>query len=161
LIRKHPLMRAVRVDKTCLMVLERTLQLFRKPDQLARLHPTYCMLTTPMEVLQTRARRLLELIQPLTPKLLAKAENDVSYLGSGSLPTQAIPSAVVTVEIEGLSASELAKRLRLDDACVFARIEEDRVCIDMRTIADAQIDAIAQALQRAANGIDTPQANRT
>lgn len=156
-IRKHPLMRAVRVDKTCLMILERTLQLFRKPDQLARLHPTYSMLTTPAEVLQTRARRLLELIQPLTPKLLAKTENSVSYLGSGSLPTQAIPSVVVTVQIEGLSASELAKRLRLDDACVFARIEQDRVCLDMRTIVDAQVDTVAQALRRAANGIDTPQ----
>ena len=48
-LRKHPLMRAVRVDKTCLMVLERTLQLFRDPARLRTEHPTYRMVTTPLE----------------------------------------------------------------------------------------------------------------
>src|SRR5208282_1031224 len=46
-IRKHPLMRALRVDKTCIMVLERTLRLFRDPELLRREHPTYRMITTP------------------------------------------------------------------------------------------------------------------
>ena len=61
-LRKHPLMRAVRVDKTCLMVLERTLQLFRDPARLQREHPTYRMISAPMDVLKSRAEKLARLI---------------------------------------------------------------------------------------------------
>jgi L-seryl-tRNA(Ser) seleniumtransferase len=60
-LRKHPLMRAVRVDKTCLMVLERTLQLFRDPARLRREHPTYRMMSTPLDVLKSRAAELARL----------------------------------------------------------------------------------------------------
>ena len=55
-IRKHPLMRALRVDKTCIMVLERTLHLFRDPELLRREHPTYRMMTTPPDALQAPRR---------------------------------------------------------------------------------------------------------
>jgi L-seryl-tRNA(Ser) seleniumtransferase len=69
-------------------------------------------------------------------------------LGSGTLPTEAIPSVAVTVSVEGLSASELARRLRMDDACVFSRIEEDLARLDMRTVSDDEVQAIAAALGR-------------
>ena len=60
-------------------------------------------------------------------------EAGAAYLGSGSLPTETIPSVMVSVSVPGLSASELARRLRLDEACVFSRIEDDLVRLDMRT----------------------------
>ncbi|HSA01582.1 MAG TPA: L-seryl-tRNA(Sec) selenium transferase, partial [Candidatus Paceibacterota bacterium] len=50
-LRQHPLMRALRVDKTCLMILERTLALFRRPERLAEVHPTYRMLAQGKDVL--------------------------------------------------------------------------------------------------------------
>ena len=58
-LRKHPLMRAVRADKTCLMVLERTLHLFRDPEKLRRENPTYRMVSTPLAALRARAEKLL------------------------------------------------------------------------------------------------------
>ncbi len=147
-IRAHPLMRAVRVDKTCLLVLERVLWLFRKPEGLPRVHPTYRMLCTPRETLESRAAKLIGLLAKAAPSASVKTVPGTSYLGSGSLPTEAIPSVVVTVEVPRMSASELARRLRLDDACVVGRIENDCVRLDMRTVTDAQLDSIAAAFGR-------------
>ncbi len=153
-LRKHPLMRALRVDKTCVMVLERTLHMFRDPELLRREHPTYRMICTPVEKLEARARALQELIAKVLSGSAKKITTTVgagsAYAGSGSLPTQAIPSVVLSVAVEGLTASEIARRLRMDPACVFARIENDLVLFDMRTITDEQVPVIAAALGRCA-----------
>lgn len=145
-LRRHPLMRAVRVDKTCLMILERTLQLFRNPDRLGRDHPTYRMMSAPKEALEARAKRLTEAVN--APDLSLTIREGAAYLGSGSLPTEAIPSVVVGVSLRGIGASELSRRLRLDEAAVFGRIESDEVCLDMRTITDAEAAVVASALNR-------------
>jgi len=149
-LRKHPLMRAVRVDKTCLMVLERTLQLYRDPARLPREHPTYRMISTPVDELRSRAQKLAHLISADAPKAKIEIAESQAYLGSGSLPTEAIPSFVMTVSLPEMSATELARRLRLDDACVFGRIENDRVCLDVRTLTDEQVPAVAAAVGRMA-----------
>lgn len=147
-LRKHPLMRAMRVDKTCLLVLERTLHLFRQPDLLRREHPTYRMLCTPVGALRGRAKTLADGLVRAVPGLTANIEASMAYLGSGSLPTEALPSVRVSVAVPGLSASELARRLRLDEACVFSRIEGDLVRLDMRTVTDEQVPAIVAAFGR-------------
>jgi L-seryl-tRNA(Ser) seleniumtransferase len=147
-LRKHPLMRAMRVDKTCLLVLERTLHLFRNPDLLRREHPTYRMICTPVGALRRRAKALADGLVEAAPGVSANIDASVSYLGSGSLPTEALPSARVSVSVPGLSASELARRLRLDKACIFSRIEDNLVRLDMRTITDEQVPAIAAAFGR-------------
>jgi L-seryl-tRNA(Ser) seleniumtransferase len=151
-IRKHPLMRAIRVDKTCVMVLERTLELFRFPERLTKNHPTYRMLSAPLDVLQARAENLLAGIKASLPMAEAGAMKTASYLGSGSLPTEAIPSAGVTVSIPPMSAAELSRSLRTDEACIFGRIENESVCLDMRTLTDDDIPRIVEALGRIAPG---------
>jgi L-seryl-tRNA(Ser) seleniumtransferase len=158
-LRKHPLMRALRVDKTCLMVLERTLYLFRRPDLLRREHPTYRMICTPVGALRGRAKTLAEDLAKAVPGLTASVEHSSAYLGSGSLPTKALPSVAVSVTVPGLSASELARRLRLDEACVFSRIEEDLVRLDMRTLTEEQVPAIVAAFGRIAlgTGVQSPE----
>ena len=155
-LRKHPLMRAMRVDKTCLMALERTLHLFRDPELLRREHPTYRMICTPLDMLHARAKALSEAVAQAAPKATLNPEASVAYLGSGSLPTETIPSVMVSVSVSGLSASELARRLRLDEACVFSRIEADLVRLDMRTITDEQVPALAAALGRSAHQAGHP-----
>jgi L-seryl-tRNA(Ser) seleniumtransferase len=149
-LRKHPLMRAVRVDKTCLMLLERTLHLFRDPARLAAEHPTYRMITTPPEALKARAKKLARLISAQAPKAQVTVAESQAFVGSGSLPTEALPSFVVTVGLPEMSVSALARKLRLDRACVFGRIESDRVCLDIRTLTDEQLPAVAAALGRIA-----------
>jgi L-seryl-tRNA(Ser) seleniumtransferase len=147
-IRKHPLMRALRVDKTCIMVLERTLRLFRDPELLRREHPTYRMMTTPPDVLQDRAQALAQAIRERAPRVKADLRASQAYLGSGSLPEEALPSFVVSISLPGRSAAELARALRLDPACIFGRIEHEQVLFDVRTITDEQVQAIAAALGR-------------
>ena len=153
-LRKHPLMRAMRVDKTCLLVLERTLHLFRDPGLLRREHPLYRMICTPVGALRSRAKTLTDAVAKAAPKAVLNTEVGAAYLGSGSLPTEAIPSVVVSVAVPGLRAAELARRLRLDDACVFCRIEDDLVRLDMRTLTEEQVPAIAAALGRVAQQAD-------
>lgn len=150
-LRRHPLMRAVRADKTCLMVLERTLHLFRDPERLRREHPTYRMICTPPDTLRRRARAMTDALARTAPTVGAKQADSVAYLGSGSLPTEAIPSVMVMVSLPGSSAAELARRLRLDEACIFSRIQDDLVRLDMRTITDEQVTMIAAAIARIAS----------
>jgi L-seryl-tRNA(Ser) seleniumtransferase len=147
-LRKHPLMRAVRVDKTCLLILERTLQLFRDPARLRQEHPTYRMLSTPLADLKARAEKLAKLIAASAPKVRPEISESQSFLGSGSLPTEAIPSFEVVLSVAEMSAAELARRLRMDDACVFGRIEDNRVRLDVRTLTDEQVPLVAAALGR-------------
>ncbi len=147
-LRKHPLMRAVRMDKTALMILERTLQLFRQPERLRQEHPTYRMISTSVETLQARANGLTDALALVAPAAAVTTGPSVSYLGSGSLPTEAIPSVMVSVALPGVSPSELARRLRSDEACVFGRIEADLVRLDVRTVTDAQIPVLAAAIAR-------------
>ena len=155
-LRKHPLMRAVRVDKTCLMVLERTLHLFRDPARLRREHPTYRMVSTPMETLRARGAELVRLLAAAAPQAKAEVGESSAYLGSGSLPTEALPSIEVKVSLPGLSAEELSRRLRMDEACIFGRIADDLVRLDMRTVTDEQVATLAEALARVAKGGKQP-----
>ena len=147
-LRKHPLMRAVRVDKTCLMILERTLQLFREPARLRVEHPTYRMICTSSAKLRKRANELAKLIAVAAPNVHTEVCESEAFLGSGSLPTEAIASFEVKLAVAGMSAFELARRLRLDAACVFGRIEDDCVRLDVRTLTDEQLPLIAEALGR-------------
>ena len=56
----------------------------------------------------------------------------------------------MTVSLPEISATELARRLRLDRACIFGRIENDRVCLDVRTLTDEQVPVIAATVGRIA-----------
>ncbi len=147
-LRSHPLMRAVRSDKTCLLVLERTLRLFRDPARLAQLNPTYQMLAATPESLNARAGKLLAALEAPGGNVTATIAPGSAYLGSGSLPTEAIPSVCVLVQVKGVGASDLLRALRMDQATVFARVESDTVHLDMRTLTDEQVPVVAAALRR-------------
>lgn len=149
-IRKHPLARACRPDKTQVMVLERTLALFRDVAKLAEKHPLYRMLAASRAELEGRAQKLqAAIVQAAAGAVTAEAVPSESYLGSGSLPMEAMPSFAVKVTSPGVKASELARRMRLDDAAVFGRIENDAVLLDARTLTDAQVPLVAAAVSRA------------
>ena len=92
-----PALRALRVDKTCLMALERTLHLFRDPEQLPGEHPLYRMLATPPDALRAARRGLARPSTRELPRPKLQSPRGVAYLGSGSLPMEAMPSLVVTV----------------------------------------------------------------
>ncbi|NBC10675.1 MAG: L-seryl-tRNA(Sec) selenium transferase [Planctomycetes bacterium] len=147
-IRAHPLARAFRIDKTCLMALERTLPLFRDIALLRRHHPTYRMLSTPLGVLHTRAEALADAIRNAAPHATVDLADDLGYLGSGSLPTEALPTATVRLRAAELKAEQLARALRHSEACVFTRIADEAVIMDVRTMTDPQVRRVARAVGR-------------
>ncbi len=146
-IRRHPLARALRTDKTCLMAIERTLHLFRDKALLVREHPLYRMLSTPPEALHARAAALAAAISEASAAASVEVSQGTGYVGSGSLPMHQLPTWVVKVSA-ALSANELSRRLRMDASAVFARIEEDRVVLDVRTLTDDQLPQVALAVAR-------------
>ena len=148
-IRKHPLARALRADKAALMVLERTLQLFRDPDRLAGEHPLYRMLAAPADELRAQADALAGAITQAAPAADVQVAGGVGYLGSGSLPMEELTTWLVTLADERVKPTELASRLRMDEACIFTRIEDDRVIFDVRTLGDGDASRIAAAVARA------------
>jgi L-seryl-tRNA(Ser) seleniumtransferase len=147
-IRKHPLYRAMRVDKSCLMVLERTLMLFRDMDRLKREHPTYRMLAATGDELRKRADALALAITDAAGGVRVEVIPSAGFLGSGSLPMEELPGWAVTIEAEGIEPGELARRLRMDEACCFSRIENERVTLDVRTLTDDELPALAAAVGR-------------
>ncbi len=148
---KHPLYRALRVDKSCLMVLERTLMLFRDLDRLKADHPTYRMLAASQDQLRNRAEALAAATTAEAPHVGTEIVESVGYLGSGSLPMEELPGWAVRVRAKTIEAGELARRLRLDEACVFSRIENEAVTLDTRTLRDAEVPAVARAVGRCAS----------
>jgi L-seryl-tRNA(Ser) seleniumtransferase len=108
------------------------------------------MICTPVEALRTRAKALADAVAKAVPKAALHVDASLGYLGSGSMPTEAIPSVMVSVSVPGLSAADLARRLRLDKTCVFSRIEDDFVRLDLRTLTDEQVPLVAAAFGRIA-----------
>jgi L-seryl-tRNA(Ser) seleniumtransferase len=140
-MRRHPLMRALRLDKLSLAALEATLRLHRREDW-AQI-PALRMMAQNGVLLQRRAEKLAAQLGNLA--LIEASEGEA---GGGTLPAQPIPSVAVTLKAE-VSAECLSKRLRTGRPPVIGRIVRDRVWLDMLTVADADVDALSAAVLQA------------
>lgn len=160
-IRKHPLMRALRVDKMTYAALEATLAEYAA-GRAATTVPVQRMLTMTADEVRARAETMAAAIGTLTgwrAELVAGA----SAIGGGSAPGVELPTWLVAIANEDLSPDALEERLRHLTPPVIARIEGDRVVLDLRTVLPAQDAHLAALLQRAtgkdlrefARGMDT------
>jgi L-seryl-tRNA(Ser) seleniumtransferase len=142
---RHPLARALRLDKLSLAALEATLRLYREPERARREIPVLAMLTAATPVLEARAERLAAGIGAV-----ASVSHAVAKVGGGALPLLDLPGPVVAVEVPGVGPDELAARLRAGRPPVLGRIENRRLLLDPRTLADAELDAVIAAVRGAA-----------
>jgi L-seryl-tRNA(Ser) seleniumtransferase len=149
-VRRHPLMRAVRADKLTYAALEATLALWARAPSRGDI-PVVRMLTGSVEEIEARARRLIDRLGDLRG-LQAAIVDGASTAGGGAAPGSALPTCLVAIEVGGLSAEALDARLRTGSPPVVARIQEGRVVLDLRTVADAEEQDLAEALRRAATG---------
>ena len=140
-MKKNPFIRALRIDKLSLAALDATLRLYRNPDRLVERLPLLRMLTAPSEILERRARTLAELLNKV-PGITAEIEHSHGYSGGGSLPDEAIPTSVVAIRHESLRPDFMVERLRRGDPPVVARIENDRVVFDVRTLTDEEVGIV-------------------
>jgi L-seryl-tRNA(Ser) seleniumtransferase len=146
----HPLTRALRPDKLTLGALEATLELYR--DGRASEIPTLAMLTTPEPTLKDRATRAQAAIARACPHLRADVVRVRSAVGGGALPLEEPWSWAVAVAGGDRAVEEIDRALRLGRPAVVGRLNEDRLLIDMRTVAEAELPLLTAAFEEMARG---------
>jgi L-seryl-tRNA(Ser) seleniumtransferase len=139
--RAHPLMRALRPDKLTLAALTATLSLYRSHG--LREIPTTRMLGASSDELRARADTLVAAIGNVAVKVAVEACN--STVGGGAMPTAQLASFAVT--LAGRKADELDRALRAAATPVVGRIEDDKLWLDARTIADDEVAEVAAAVR--------------
>ena len=150
-IRKNPLYRAFRPSKLTLVALEETLKLFRDKDKVVQTSPTLRMLTNDIKELAQRAEALKNRLPD------AEVIDEYSQAGSGSLAGYNIPTKAVAIKPKGISAQKLSDQLRQREVPILARLKDNRVLFDMRTILDGEDTEIINAIKEiiSNNGIDS------
>ncbi|HZR99911.1 MAG TPA: L-seryl-tRNA(Sec) selenium transferase [Chloroflexota bacterium] len=143
-LRRHPLTRAVRPDKLTIAALAATLDHYLR-DEAPRAVPVWRMIAAPLEALQARAEHLAAALT--AHGVVAEVVEGESTVGGGSLPDETLPSRLVAVGVE--SEAALAARLRAGDPPVVARLERDRLLLDLRTILPEDDGALLDALRAA------------
>src|SRR4051795_8337620 len=139
---RHPLARALRLDKLGVAALEATLRLYRDPDLARREIPLLAMLEADAAELETRARRIADGLEG------AEVVQAAAKVGGGAQPLLELPGPVVALSVAVLSADELAARLRAGDPPVVGRIEDDRLLLDPRTLTGEEAGEVAAAVRR-------------
>lgn len=150
-IAKHPMMRALRVDKITLAALAATLRLHRDPNKAKQSIPLLQLLTTPIENLQNRAERLAPQLAACVGIESAEPVEDVAYLGGGSVPTQQLPTWCVVVRPESKSPERLATALRAGTPSVVGRIQQDQLMLDLRSVSPRDDQTLVEAVSAACN----------
>ncbi len=146
-LKKHPLARALRLDKMTLAALEATLRLYLDPERALREIPTLRMLTESSESVSARARVLVDRIVEVTGDAFwVAAMPDVSRAGGGALPLADIPTTIVTLSPRTMGANDLESALRLGNPTIVARIRDGRVVLDPRTLALHEADLVVARL---------------
>lgn len=146
---KNPLMRALRVDKLTLAALEATLRLYLDPERLPQKLPLLRMITDTEDEVRRRARRLAQALKRAEIGVAMEIVKDVSYVGGGSLPDESLPTYVLAIPDPPGGAEEVRRRLRLGEPSVFARVRQERLEFDLRTVFEREVPALARAIQAA------------
>jgi L-seryl-tRNA(Ser) seleniumtransferase len=152
-IRRHPLARALRLDKLTLAALEATLRLYLDPQRAIREIPVLRMLSTPAAELSTRSRRLARrLTATLGESATVSVVPEPSAVGGGALPLTELPGFAVAVSPRTCSVDELARRLRTGAPPVVGRIQEGRLLLNPRTVARDEEKDLVRAVAAALGG---------
>ena len=153
-IRRNPLFRALRVDKLTIATLEVTLRAYLRGalDEI----PALRMIRLSAGEISKRAEKLIAQLQSLVSNpndATLRLTSGFSVIGGGSTPDQRLPTTLITVASSRHSASDLEARLRkpANATGVIARIEDDHLILDLRTVSPAEDSELASALAAAIN----------
>lgn len=151
-IRRNQLARTLRVDKFTVAALEATLRLYLDEDTAVKEIPVWRMLTADPEVLHGRSEALARRLEPVFGPGGTDVIPGSSRVGGGALPTAELPTFLVALNPPLLEPARLAERLRLNRPPVIARVQQERLLLDPRTIEERQEEALLDALARAVRG---------
>jgi len=156
-LKKDQLTRALRIDKLSLKALEETLRLYLNPKKALKNIPALNILTLPSNVIKDRAEKLLTQMQDTLPddKYSIQLEESYSQVGGGAMPTQKLPTWTVTVKHKASDQSDLTEiwsSLRDRKPPVIARLQQNKLIFDPRTIQWEEIDMVAQKMKEIQSG---------
>jgi L-seryl-tRNA(Ser) seleniumtransferase len=133
-LRRHPLHRALRIDKLGLAALEGTLLLYLEPARALREIPVLRMLHEDVSTVRARAERLAAAVG-------GEVEETVGRVGGGALPLAELPSFACAVD-EGL-----VEALRNHEPPVIGIVRDGHLLLDCRTLADGEVDDVVAAVR--------------
>ena len=135
---RNHLQRALRCGKLTLAALEATLRRYRQSPNIVAEIPTLRAFTRPVDEVRAMGQQLLpRLASSLGKDFRLSLIESTSQIGSGALPTEELPTAVITIEHSTQSANAIAKKFRQATPPIIGRVQEDRFLLDLRTIFDA------------------------
>ena len=142
-LRKHPLYRALRSDKLRLAALEQTLESYSRGKAFEEI-PVLQMIRATEDEIKTRTLKLMEKVA--NPSLIIELRSGDSAIGGGAGPTSTIKTVLLAVSNESVGAQEILNSLRNSQPSVIARISEDKVLLDLRTVLKDQEESLITAL---------------
>lgn len=154
-MRRHPLARALRIDKLDLAALDALLRLYLDPALARERVPTLAALAAPIDDVRGRAERLRQLLaEPRATGAALAADrvvviDTVARAGAGALPVTEVPSAAIAVTVPPDEVDGLAAALRSGLPAVVCRVHEDRLLFDLRAVRDAELGGLATAILNA------------
>ena len=144
--RRNPLARALRADKLTLAGMAATLSLYQDPAEAIGTIPVLAMLTLSADEL---ARRAKHLAATCPQAVHARTLPGESAVGGGAFPAAVLPTTLVALDAGSLGPDGLALRLRLGTPPVVARVADDRVLLDPRTLPEESLPLVARAVESA------------
>ncbi len=156
-MKRHPLLRALRMDKLSLASLEATLRLYRNERRALASIPTLRMLTIPPDQLVRRAGAISrKLRKALSGAVTFTTHPGESSAGGGSFPLLQLPTTLIEVSVEGMAPQRIEEILRLGPVPVIGRIQRGRFLLDVRTILDRDIPVLCAMLARLPSAVEVP-----
>jgi L-seryl-tRNA(Ser) seleniumtransferase len=147
-VRRHPLFRALRVDKLTIAALEATLSAYLRAawDEI----PAMRMIRMTPQEIKRRAENFIRELRPELPldEVEIEIADGVSLAGGGSTPAQSLPTKIIRIASARYSAAKLEQRLRRAQSgiSVIARVEEERLILDLRTVFPEQEPLLVKTL---------------
>ncbi|UCB52449.1 MAG: L-seryl-tRNA(Sec) selenium transferase [Candidatus Zixiibacteriota bacterium] len=144
-LKKHPLHRALRLDKMFLAGLEKILLYYLKGQATDKI-PVWQMISAPVKTLQARAEKIKVEFEKSGIKVAIHESQ--STVGGGSLPGETLPTVVISVNTSAdISADRLATLFREQPVPIIGRIENDKFVLDLRTVFPHQDEMIVSAIK--------------
>lgn len=146
IMKKNPLLRALRVDKMTLAALEATLIKYLDEEDALKEIPTLKMMTETRESIGTRAEILMEMLKgSIYGRAEIKLIDDFSQVGGGAMPEENLPTCSLSIKPFNMSISLLEEKLRSSAPPIIARIQKENLILDLRTIREDEYSLIRDA----------------
>jgi L-seryl-tRNA(Ser) seleniumtransferase len=147
-IRENQLNRALRIDKLTLLALEETLKTYRDERTALKEIPTLRMICQPYAGLKAKAGRLIRMTgRPASRNFKLDLADGISKVGGGALPFMDLRTRLLCLIPVKMSARYMDEWLRAFDPPIIARVEQDKVFLDVRTIQDEELKIVAGAIK--------------